>query len=202
MHRLFHIQLILQAGVDRRVSAFRGFAETGLACLPRILSPAIVLGMALSLFLAGCAAVNPQKGSINAGVIHRYFAEWANGGDVSVADALLTPDLVFHSAKVVLQGREEYKTRLLAFHHAFPDLRYQIEDEVYGVDKAVVRWSLKATQAIEYQGHSPNGKTMTVTGMSIFRLKDGKIHEIWVNMDRLGQMEQLGWLPEARRQSK
>lgn len=38
---------------------------------------------------------------------------------------------------------------------------------------------------------------MTVTGISIFRLADGKIQEITVNMDRLGQMEQLGWLPAA-----
>ena len=35
---------------------------------------------------------------------------------------------------------------------------------------------------------------MTVTGISIFRLAEGKIQEIPVNMDRLGQMEQLGWL--------
>ena len=57
-----------------------------------------------------------------------------------------------------------------------------------------MRWTLRATQSMEYQGHPPNGKTMTVTGISIFRLADGKIQEITVNMDRLGQMEQLGWL--------
>jgi predicted ester cyclase len=66
----------------------------------------------------------------------------------------------------------------------------------------VVRWTLRATQATKYQGHAPNGKTMTVTGISIFRLADGKIQEITVNMDRLGQMEQLGWLPTAAPQSK
>jgi hypothetical protein len=66
----------------------------------------------------------------------------------------------------------------------------------------VVRWTLRATQAAEYQGHLPNGKTMTVTGISIFRLADGKIQEITVNMDRLGQMEQLGWLPAAAPSSK
>ncbi len=29
----------------------------------------------------------------------------------------------------------------------------------------------------------------------LFRLADGKIQEITVNMDRLGQAQQLGWLP-------
>ena len=52
-----------------------------------------------------------------------------------------------------------------------------------------------ATHSGEYQGHPPTGKTITVTGISIFRLADGKIQEITVNMDRLGQAQQLGWLP-------
>ena len=33
------------------------------------------------------------------------------------------------------------------------------------------------------------------TGISLFRLADGKIQEITVSMDRLGQAQQLGWLP-------
>ena len=79
----------------------------------------------------------------------------------------------------------------------FPDARYAVEDQIAEGDKVVVRWTLRATQATEYQGHPPNGKMMSVTGISIFRLAGGKIQEITVNMDRLGQMEQLGWLPAA-----
>jgi predicted ester cyclase len=73
-------------------------------------------------------------------------------------------------------------------------LHYTVEDQITAGEKVLVCWTLRATQAKEYQGHTSNGKTMTVTGISIFRLADGKIQEIWVNMDRLGQMEQLGWL--------
>ena len=80
---------------------------------------------------------------------------------------------------------------------AFPDARYTVEEQIASGDKVVVRWTLRATQALEYQGHPPHGKTMTVTGISLFRLADGKIQEITVNMDRLGQMEQLGWRPAA-----
>ena len=35
------------------------------------------------------------------------------------------------------------------------------------------------------------------TGVSVFRIADGKIQEIHVTMDRLGQMEQLGWMAAA-----
>ena len=98
----------------------------------------------------------------------------------------------------VIRSLEDYKTGMAKFHAAFPDARYTVEDQIAEGDKVVVRWTLRATQSAEYQGHPPNGKTMTVTGISIFRLADGKIQEITVNMDRLGQMEQLGWLPAAQ----
>jgi predicted ester cyclase len=62
-------------------------------------------------------------------------------------------------------------------------------------NKAVVRWTLRGTQRGEFQGRPPTGKAMTVTGTSTFRLAGRKIQEIWVNMDRLGMMEQSGWLP-------
>ena len=36
---------------------------------------------------------------------------------------------------------------------------------------------------------------ITVSGISLFRIAAGKIQEITVSMDRLGQAQQLGWLP-------
>jgi hypothetical protein len=38
-------------------------------------------------------------------------------------------------------------------------------------------------------------RKMDVTGMDIFLFADGKIKEIWVNMDTLAQARQLGWVP-------
>ena len=88
------------------------------------------------------------------------------------------------------------------FHAAFPDAHFNVEEQIAEGDKVVVRWTLRATQAGEYQGHPSNGKSMTVTGISIFRLAGGKLQEITVNMDRVGQMEQLGWQPAAPPSSK
>ena len=134
----------------------------------------------------------------NKEIIRRYFEEWANHGHAAVADQLIATNLVLRNPPAVIRSLADYKTGMAKFHAAFPDARYTVEDQIAEGDKVVVRWTLRATQSVEYQGHPPNGKTMTVTGISIFRLADGKIQEIWVNMDRLGQMEQLGWLPAAQ----
>jgi len=139
----------------------------------------------------------PPRILSNKAIIRRYFAEWANRGNVAVADELIATNLVLRNPPAVIRSLDDYKTGMAKFRAAFPDARYTVEDLIAEGDKVVAHWTLRATQVTEYQGHAPNGKTMTVTGISIFRLADGKIQEITVNMDRLGQMEQLGWLPAA-----
>jgi len=137
----------------------------------------------------------------NKAIIHRYFEEWANH-NAAVADELIATNLVLRNAPAVLHSLEDYKTGMAKFHAAFPDAHFTVEEQIAEGDKVVARWTLRATQAVEYQGHPSSGKTMTVQGISIFGLAGGKIQEITVNMDRLGQMEQLGWLPAAAPSSK
>ena len=149
------------------------------------------------VFLSGRAAQENRTVQNNKPIIHLYFEEWANRCNASVADKLIATNPVLHNPPAVIRSLGVYKTVMTKFHAGFPDARYTIEEQIAEGDKVVVRWTLRATHAIEYQGHPPNGKTMTVTGISIFRLAEGKIQEITVNMDRLGMMEQLGWLPAA-----
>lgn len=158
----------------------------------------LLVAVLLTVVLVGCATRNDSAIQRNETIIRRYFEEWANQGRAVAADELIATNLVLRNPPAVLHSREDYKSGMIKFHAAFPDARFTVEDLISERDKVVVRWTLRATQAVEYQGHAPNGKTMTVTGQSLFRLADGKIQEIWVNMDRLGQMEQLGWLPTAK----
>jgi hypothetical protein len=44
----------------------------------------------------------------------------------------------------------------------------------------------------EFQGIPPTGKRITVTGIWIDRMVDGKIAERWGQVDMLGVMQQLG----------
>ena len=39
-------------------------------------------------------------------------------------------------------------------------------------------------------------KRVVVTGMSLFRLRDGRITDIWINADDLGELQQMGVLSE------
>lgn len=136
--------------------------------------------------LCGCA-VNREH---NKELVRRYFAGWANRGDPAVADELIATNVVLRNPPAVLHSLAEYKQGIAAFHTAFPDLHFTIEDEIAEGNKMAVRWTLRATNLGEYQGRPPTGKTITVTGISI--------QDITVNMDRLGQFQQLGWSPAPK----
>ena len=148
-----------------------------------------------TLVLCGCATHKDYALQRNKEIIRRYFERWANHGDTAVADELIATNVTLRNPPAILHSLEGYKKGMEVFHTAFPDLHFAVEDVIAEGDKVVVRWTLHATHSGEYQGHPPTGKTIIVAGISLFRLADGKIQEITVNMDRLGQAQQLGWLP-------
>lgn len=148
-----------------------------------------------AVLLTGCATTHQSALQRNNEIIQRYFEQWANHGETAVADELIATNVVLRNPPAVLRSLADYKKGMAGFHAAFPDLHFTIEDQIAQGDKVAVRWTLRGTQKADYQGYPASGKPMTVTGISIFRLADGKIREIHVNMDRHGMMEQLGWLP-------
>jgi len=124
----------------------------------------------------------------------RYFDQILNAGNFSVAETLLGDDFVFSNPPIVARGVNEFKAAIDAVRAGFPDLHFTIHDEIAEADKVAVRWTVRGTQRGDFLGHAASGKTIEVTGMNVFRIAAGKIQEVWVNMDRLGEAEQLGWI--------
>jgi len=62
-------------------------------------------------------------------------------------------------------------------------------------DLVATHWSYIATNTGLFLGRPATGKQVTDTGIDVFRIKDGKIVEMWVVQDSLGLMQQLGVLP-------
>ena len=156
----------------------------------------------LALSLLGCATPGDQASERNTALIHRYFDQWANQGDPVVADSVIATNLVLRNPPAVLHSLAEHKESVTRFHAAFPDLHFTVEDTMAQGDRVMVRWSVRATHLAEYQGRPPTRKQMNITGVSLFRISEGKIQEIWVNMDRRGMMEQLEWREASPKTSK
>ena len=84
---------------------------------------------------------------------------------------------------------------IVALRNAFPDQQWVMEDLLAEGDKAVLVWTLRGTHQGELSGVAPSGKEVVVTGISVSRIADGKLAEIWVQSDTLGLLQQLGALP-------
>ena len=83
------------------------------------------------------------------------------------------------------------------WHAAFPDEQTVFDDQIAEGDKVVSRMTSTATHTGEFQGIPPTGKRITVTGIWIERIAEGKIVERWGVVDMLAVMQQLGVIPTS-----
>ncbi len=125
---------------------------------------------------------------------------WLEGvwgkGNAALVDELAGTDFVWHWAPPGLASdREGYKQFLRMDFEAFADVSCTIEDVVAEGDKVAGRWTWRGTHKGEFMGVAPTGTRVTLTGIGINRIVDGKIVEEWCEMDMLGLMQQLGAVP-------
>lgn len=134
----------------------------------------------------------------NKAIVRRLVEELWNKSNLSVADELFAPNYEHHDASTLDFGRgpESEKKRATLYRTAFPDIRLTIEDIIAEGETVMTRWSCRGTHKGDLSGIAPTGKQITISGVTIARLANGKMAEGWVNWDALGLMQQLGVVPE------
>jgi hypothetical protein len=84
------------------------------------------------------------------------------------------------------------KQLVSGFYKAFGDIAHKVEDMIAEGDKVLVRTTDSATHIGEFMGLAPTGKTVKFGELHLFRMKDGKIVEYWIQEDFLWMNQQLG----------
>jgi predicted ester cyclase len=129
----------------------------------------------------------------NKAVVRRFFEELLSTDGLAVADELLSPGFRFYFAgSTDPMGLERYKEFLVARRATFPDRRFVVEDMIAEGDKVSARFTMRGAHKGEFRGIAPSGKEVTMTGIDMIRLADGKMVEDRVEVDQLGMMQQLG----------
>ncbi len=127
----------------------------------------------------------------------RFFVDMIGKADWSVADEILSPDVVMHhpSSPAPVAGKASVTGFLNAFRAGFPDMNMQVENAFGEGDQIAVRWKMSGTHTADLFGIPPSGKSVTVKGISVLRIANGVVVEDWVAEDSLGLMVQLGLVP-------
>ena len=130
----------------------------------------------------------------NKALARRVIEEMFNKGNLDVADELLAPDYVDHDPSMPedVRGPEGFKEYVRAYRSAFSDLHIRIEDQIAEGDKVVTRWTGTGTHDGDLAGIAPTGLRVTLPGMEIVRISDGKLVEGWEGYDTMNMMRQLG----------
>lgn len=127
--------------------------------------------------------------------------EFWKTGDLSRFDEVYATNYVNHDpSRPHVVDCESLKELIADLHRGMPDFKLIIEDLIVESDKVVTRWVTTGTHTGPLDGIPipPTGKKITLTGMNIHRVEQGKIVEAWWNYDMLGTLQQLGVIPSVQ----
>ena len=142
--------------------------------------------------------VTDRKGlalSDNTEIITRFEPAF-RAGDQATIDELCDPGLVDHNPapghEPTLAG---FKQKVAGFNAIFPDLEEDLQDIIASGDTDATRWVLTGSQQREFMKIPASGQTIRVEGMNFYRLKGGRVTDIWTQFDGVTMMQQLGAIP-------
>lgn len=130
----------------------------------------------------------------NKAIARRVFEEGFNKGDMAFADQVLSPNHTSHDPNNppdYKAGPEGMKQIIRMYRAAFPDLHFVVDEQISEGNRVVTRWTSRGTHKGPLMELGPTGKSVTVVGMTIDRIENGKVMESWVNWDLAGLMNQL-----------
>lgn len=129
----------------------------------------------------------------NKQLVRRLIEQAVNSGNLTVADELIATNYVYHEATLgEKRGREGFKQLVGMYRAAFPDVRLTVDQQIAEGDLVVTRWTATGTQRGELFNTPPTNKHVTVQGIVISRISNGKITEEFECYDALGMLRQLG----------
>jgi steroid delta-isomerase-like uncharacterized protein len=131
----------------------------------------------------------------NKAIARRIFEEMYTNKDPTLVDALYHEEYVARRSAGDLTGRDSMHAALANLRESWPDLTFAVDELIAEGDMVVARWHSEGTHRGPYLGVAATGRRTTNTGISTFRIRDGKIVESWSEMDTLGILRQLGAAP-------
>ncbi|MBA3722911.1 MAG: ester cyclase [Parachlamydiaceae bacterium] len=124
-------------------------------------------------------------------IAEEYTNRIWNNKDFSVIDNLVDNEIIIHSVLGDFHGPKTLKEVVNVWLKAFPDLKVINTLVIAENDIVSIQWQARGTHKGEFKGKSPTGKIITYTGVTLYRIQNGKIIEYWVYIDMQHLLNQL-----------
>ena len=134
----------------------------------------------------------------NKAIVRRYFEEVVDKRNLDILDEIVTKDCIIYrpEAPEPIRRLEAFKQALEKILQVYSEFTTTIHDLIAEGDRVACRLSHRAINRGEWTSrigrHAVAGKPVSWPAIVIFRIRDGKIAEEWVNRDELGMLIELG----------
>lgn len=164
------------------------------------------VGLVLSGTLTGCnnepsaECVQLQTASKQlADNLQMYEATWdaiINKGDIDqINETNFDKEITLVSSPENIVGIEDFKAYYNNYLIGFSNVTFIIVDAFGQGDNIVKHWNFKGTHSGDFFGIPATGKDVNVDGVTLVKMKDGKIAQEQDFFDNLEFMRQLGLIP-------
>lgn len=148
----------------------------------------LLLFLPAVLSVAGCPTLSDELTEArNIAVVKASYERLWNQDDESQFDDLIQiPGYVHHETDkpdVVFTSYDQLDAGFDAAQLTTPDVRYTINRIFAKGDEVIVQWTATGTFLGAYGTIEPHGEQISYSGITIYRLENGKIVESWTEDD-------------------
>jgi len=132
----------------------------------------------------------------NKALMRRWFEEVWNKGRGDAIPEMFAEDGIAHGlsddVSNPLRGPHGFLPFHAQFREAFPNIEVIVEDQIAEGEMVATRCSVRGRHTGNSLGIAATNSPVEFTGMTITRVRDGKIVEAWNNFDFMRMYKQLG----------
>ena len=128
-------------------------------------------------------------------LVRRFYDDIWNKFDTSpeVIDGIISPKVTFRGtlehSTTDIDGFKRYVREIEA---SFPDFHQRIVATWVDGETIIARMHWSATHMNDFRGYKPTGKKFEYPGVGIFKIRDGRMVDVWVCGDTYGMFKVIG----------
>lgn len=133
----------------------------------------------------------------NKQLVTRYYEELLNEGRLDIVDDLFTGEFLAEEPAEagVLRGRGAVERAVTAYREGFSDFHEHVVHLLAEGDLVAARFRFTGTHDGTFLKAAPTGRQVSMVGMEIFRVENGRIADVWYAEPLHELFEQFGTIP-------
>jgi len=151
----------------------------------RLIPTAVTALLALSIGCVASLNSDPDP-EANKAVVRDYLDRIVNQGDMDAWPELIAGETLSFNGQPM--SRSDLERMRATFRGILHDMRVEVVEQIAEADTVASRVTVTGTHLGDYMGLKASGKELSFGGITFDRLRDGKVVEVWHEMDIWGTL--------------